>query len=130
MHSCVASSRPALGVSGGACLLHVWLMCVMLTAVPCRAHTHPQIRTKDYMDFDQQNPPTETKWWEAYYPSEEEQQAAAEGFDFSNPEKWLADKAAGTLVVNKNEPTVFQAVASFSAAGREWPDMKKEVVVK
>lgn len=75
------------------------------------------------MDNDQQNPPSETKWWEAYYPSQEEQEAAAAGFDFSNPEKWLEAPKEGV----KMDPPSFEASEGFTYASREWPELKKVV---
>jgi hypothetical protein len=70
-----------------------------------------------------QNPPSETKWWEAYYPSQEEQEAAAAGFDFANPEKWLE----GPKEAGKMDPPAFEASEGFTYAGREWPELKKVV---
>jgi len=70
-----------------------------------------------------QNPPSETKWWEAYYPSQEEQEAAAAGFDFSNPEKWLEAPKEGV----KMDPPSFEASEGFTYASREWPELKKVV---
>ena len=81
----------------------------------------------DYMDDDQQNPPQETKWWETYYPTQEEQEAAAAGFDFSKPEQWLEAYAKGEFKLDLNQPTEFTATESFTSAGREWPELKKEV---
>lgn len=88
------------------------------------------IRTVDYMDFDQQNPPAVTEWWKGYFPSVEEQEAAAQGYNFSDPEGWLKAKADGTLKVDLEEETELVLIESFTAMGREWPDMKKTIVAK
>lgn len=89
------------------------------------------IRTVDYMDYDQQNPPAQTEWWMGYFPSQEEQEAAAAGFNFSDPDGWLSAKAAGTLTpVNPEEETEMVMVSGMTAIGREWPDRTKQVVIK
>jgi hypothetical protein len=89
-----------------------------------------ETRTVDYMDADAQNPPDETEWWKAYLPSEEEIEAAAQGFDFSNPEKWLADKAAGTFKLDLDQPTEMTITEGMTIGGRKWEDRTKEVVSK
>ena len=86
-------------------------------------HTHSPIHPPSLPPSFYQNPPSDTKWWEAYYPSQEEQEAAAAGFDFANPEKWLE----GPKEVGKMDPPAFEASEGFTFAGREWPELKKVV---
>jgi hypothetical protein len=91
-----------------------------IPTTPFRPLAHPSLPPSFF-----QNPPSQTKWWEAYYPSQEEQEAAAAGFDFSNPEAWLAQSKEGTNV--KMEDPSFEATEGFTSAGREWPGLKKVV---
>ncbi|CAM9291024.1 unnamed protein product [Phaeothamnion confervicola] len=46
-------------------------------------------REDDRVDVFEDKPNPTFNWWEAYFPSEEEMEAAAAGYDFSNPEAWL-----------------------------------------
>jgi len=86
-------------------------------------------RTPDYMGTDMQNPFKETEWWMAYTPSEEEIEAAAAGFDFSNPEKWLEENKGKPPLKLEEQPQEFVFSAGFNYGGELFPEYKKEVSV-
>lgn len=87
-------------------------------------------RPENYLDKDFQNPLKETEWWMAYTPSQEEIEAAAAGFDFSNPEKWLAEHGGKAPAAPTQEPVDFEVQAGFVFSGKLWPELAQKDEIK
>lgn len=85
-------------------------------------------RNPDYMGTDMQNPLPQFKWWEAYLPSQEEIDAAAAGYDFSNPEKWLAENAGKTINVEE-QPHEFTFSTGMNFGGPLFKELRDEVKI-
>ena len=91
--------------------------------------TRAGIRVDDYMATDMQNPPKETEWWMAYTPSEEEIEAAAAGFDFSNPEKWLEENKGKAPIKLEDQPHEFVMSTGMNYGGDLFPEYRTEITV-
>lgn len=93
------------------------------------SYIRAELRNPDYMGTDMQNPLPQTKWWEAYYPSEEEIEAAAAGYDFANPEKWLAENAGKAPINVENEPQEFVFSTGMNYGGPLFKEIRTDIKV-
>lgn len=71
-------------------------------------------------------------WWTAFAPSEEQTDAAAQGYDFKNPQAYFEEKNIDyEKALEKYEKDKSEAYAAYKRAKqKEWDDFKQEDLVE